>query len=72
MANTRSFSLEGGLCAFGLNNEGQLGLGHRKTPSQAVEVFWNGPQPVQVDWGWFHSLVLDAEGGVWEVGRAHV
>ena len=23
---------------------------------------------MQVDWGWHHSLVLDAEGGVWEAG----
>ena len=60
---------EGGLWAFGRNNEGQLGLGHRDHQRQPVMVPWFGPQPVQVDWGFGHSLVLDAEGDVWEAGH---
>ena len=66
--HTLLLSLEGGLSAFGYNTTGQLGLGHTDNQWKPVEVPWNGPQPVQVDWGDFHSIVLDAEGGVWETG----
>ena len=68
--HTLLLSVEGGLRAFGENNKGQLGLGHKVNQWQPVEVPWDGPQPVQVDWGDEHSLVLDAEGGVWEAGRS--
>ena len=67
--HTLLLSLEGGLLAFGNNNEGQLGLGHMDHQWQPIEVPWSGPQPVQVDWGWEHSLALDVEGGVWGAGR---
>ena len=67
---TLLLSLEGALLAFGENSGGQLGLGHKNEQWKPVEVPWNGPQPVQVDWGEKHSLVLDAEGGVWEAGRS--
>ena len=66
--HTLLLSLEGGLLAFGENINGELGLGHRNIQWQPAEVPWNGPQPVQVDWGRFHSLALDAEGGVWQAG----
>ena len=66
--HTLLLSLEGGLLAFGSNREGQLGLGHKRDIWNPVEVPWDGPEVVQVDWGWEHSLVLDAEGGVWEAG----
>ena len=67
---TLLLSLEGGLWAFGCNFQGQLGLSHERNQLEPIEVPWNGPQPVQVDWGSHHSLVLDAEGGVWETGRS--
>ena len=67
---TLLLSHEGGLWAFGYNRQGQLGLGHTNNQLEAVEVDWSGPQPVQVDWGEEHSLVLDVEGGVWEAGRS--
>ena len=70
--HTLLLSFEGNLFAFGDNEEGQLGLGHNDNPSLPSEVPWNGPQPVQVDWGWHHSLVLDAEGGVWEAGLSRL
>ena len=35
---------------------------------EPLVVPWEGPRPVQVDWGSRHSLVLDEEGGVWEAG----
>ena len=63
-------SLEGDLWAFGSNDESQLGLGHKNDQMQPTRVPWDGPEPVQVDWGYAHSLVLDAEGGVWEAGRS--
>ena len=66
--HTLLLSLEGDLFAFGCNTEGQLGLGHKNNQLEPAKVPWNGPQPVQVDWGLQHSLVLDAEGGVWEAG----
>ena len=66
--HTLLLSLTGALLAFGNNCEGQLGLGHQKDLLQPSEVPWDGPQPVQVDWGHQHSLVLDAEGGVWQAG----
>ena len=59
---------EGSLVAFGANAKGQLGLGHRNDRKEAAEVPWEGPRVVQVDWGCFHSLLLDEEGGVWETG----
>ena len=58
--NTLLLSLEGGLFAFGDNEEGQLGLGHKNSQLEPAEVPWNGPQPVQVDWGLQH----------WEAGRS--
>ena len=81
--HTLLLSLEGDLLAFGGNNKGQLGLGHNNEQLTPATVPWKGPQPVQVDWGDEHSLVLDAEGGVWQagdsrfcasiqIGRAHV
>ena len=66
--HTILLSLEGDLWAFGYNSEGQLGLGHNSERLEKVP--WKGPQPVQVDWGVFHSLVLDAEGGVWQAGTS--
>ena len=69
-SHTLLLSLEGGLLAFGDNEESQLGLGHNEEQWEPAGVPWNGPQPVQVDWGDEHSLVLDAEGGVWDAGRS--
>ena len=66
--HTLLLSLEGRLFAFGQNNCGQLGLGHNNDQWQPAEVSWNGPELVQVDWGCYFSLVLDAEGGVWKAG----
>ena len=60
---------ETGLVAFGLNSDGQLGLGHKGSSETLSEVPWVGPRPTQLDWGLLHSLVLDVEGGVWETGR---
>ena len=68
--HTLLLSLEGGLLAFGGNNWGQLGLSHTNDQWVPEKVPWNGPEPVQVDWGLEHSLVLDAEGGVWQAGRS--
>ena len=67
---TLLLSLEGALLSFGRNSKGQLGLGHRIDQFTPATVPWKGPQPVQVDWGWYHSLVLDAEGGVWQAGSS--
>jgi alpha-tubulin suppressor-like RCC1 family protein len=44
-----------------------------RSPSQEDSIASSGgllewSAACQVDWGWFHSLVLDAEGGVWEAG----
>ena len=61
---------EEGLLAFGSNSCGQLGLGHTDNQLTPTQVPWNGPKPVQVDWGADYSLVLDVEGGVWEAGRS--
>ena len=66
--HTLLLSLKGGLFAFGCNDKGQLGLGHTSNQLQPAEIPWNGPQPVQADCGYEQSLVLDAEGGVWEAG----
>ena len=68
--HTLLLSLEGDLFAFGCNDEGQLGLGHEIDQLEPVKVPWNGPQPVQVDCGCESSLVLDAEGGVWDAGNS--
>ena len=54
--------------AFGYNWGGQLGLGHKEDQKEPALVPWSGPRPVQVDWGYHHSLVLDEEGGVWAAG----
>ena len=51
---------------------GQLSLGHTNSALQLTPatVPWKGPQPVQVEWGGEHSLVLEAEGGVWQAGSS--
>ena len=59
----------GSLVGFGRNKQGQLGLGHCEDQLVPVIVPWDGPRPVQVEWGRQHSLVLDEEGSVWEAGR---
>ena len=59
--HTLLLSLEGSLLAFGRNEEGQLGLGHNNNQLEPAEVPWNGPEPVQLDWGVHHSLILDVE-----------
>jgi alpha-tubulin suppressor-like RCC1 family protein len=68
--HTLLLSLEGALLAFGWNSQGQLGLGHNNEQLTPATVPWKGPQPVQVDWGLEHSLVLDVEGGVWQAGSS--
>ena len=68
--HTLIISLEGDLWAFGCNEEGQLGLGHRNDQHQPAKVPWNGSHLVQVDWGRGHSLVLDVDGSVWETGNS--
>ena len=70
--HTLLLSQEGDLLAFGNNDEGQLGLGHKNNQLTPAKVSWNGPQPVQVDCALEHSIVLDAEGGVWEAGNNRI
>ena len=55
--HTLLLSVEGALLAFGHNKEGQLG--HKNKQLTPATVPWKGPQPVQVDCGSQHSLVLD-------------
>ena len=58
------------LWAFGRNDFGQLGLGdchHHDTPTRVVLPTFPGPLR-QVAVGGHHSLLLDANGGVWATG----
>ena len=51
-SHTLLLSLDGGLIGFGNNSQGQLGLGHaEQRAGEPLVVPWEGPRPVQVDWG---------------------
>ena len=58
-----------GLLAFGGKPTFEGDKGMSKVPHL---VPWVGRPPVKVDWGRYHSLVLDVEGGVWEAGTPGV
>ena len=58
-----------------LSDDGLLAFGGKSTfdgeeemPSTPHLVPWTGPPLQNVDWGRYHSLVLDSEGTVWEAG----
>ena len=66
--HTLLLAATGQVWAFGWNKSGQLGLGHTLPQSSPTLVPWDGPQPMQLDWGHSHSVILDEEGGVWVAG----
>jgi alpha-tubulin suppressor-like RCC1 family protein len=68
--HTILLDLEGRLWGFGSNSEGQLGLGYERDEFEPAEISWNGPQPVQLEVGGIHSLILDAQGAVWYAGHS--
>ena len=63
--HTILLDLEGRLWGFGSNSEGQLGLGYERDEFEPAEISWNGPQPVQLEVGGIHSLILDEQVREW-------
>jgi len=58
-----------GLCAWGLNNDGQLGLGHHKEVVAPCEVpTFEGVRVLEVCGGEFHTLILTERQEVYSCG----
>ncbi|CAN0414947.1 unnamed protein product [Laminaria digitata] len=68
--HTVALSKSGEVFAFGRNDYGQLGIGHRESTWQAGQVpDLAGKKIVQVACGCYHTISLDAEGRVYPFGR---
>eukprot|EP00904_Undaria_pinnatifida_P006408 jgi/Undpi1/2898/HiC_scaffold_14.g06275.m1 len=68
--HTVALSASGEVFAFGRNDYGQLGNGHRESMWQAGQVpDLAGKQIIQVACGCYHTISLDSEGRVYPFGR---
>ncbi|MCL1900811.1 MAG: hypothetical protein FWG51_00240, partial [Firmicutes bacterium] len=60
---------DGGLWTFGQNGYGQLGDGTNVDKNTPVKIKDDGTAFTAVSAGYLHSLVIDAEGGLWAFGN---
>lgn len=61
---------KGQLFGWGLNNHGQLGIGHKENVCNPTRVYWNEPEEVtQVAGGEHHTIALTKSGRVYNWGR---
>lgn len=59
---------DGNVWSFGLNNKGQLGLGHAGTRKIPTQLTYIHTKIVDIAVGYIHNLLLDIDGDVWSFG----
>jgi len=59
---------DGNVWSFGLNNKGQLGLGHSGTKKFPTKITHPKIKIVDIAVGSYHNLLLDINGAVWSFG----
>ena len=62
---------KGQLFAWGLNNHGQLGIGHKENTATPTRVWWREEEQtvIQVEGGEHHTIALTEKGQVYVWGR---
>ena len=66
--HTITISDDGTAHSFGVNSEGELGLGHNKDVSLPTPIP-NLPKISQVSCGWYFTVCVDHEGFIWSFGE---
>lgn len=67
--HSAAVTIDNRLFTFGLNDKGQLGLGHETNTATPTEVkFSEDVNIIAVECGLFHTLALDSEGNFWVWG----
>ena len=66
--HTITLSNDGTVHSFGMNNKGQLGLGHNKDISLPTPIP-NLPQINMISCGWNFTICVDHEGFIWSFGE---
>ena len=66
--HTITLSNDGTAHSFGINEEGELGLGHKQNVSLPTPIT-NLPKISKISCGWYFTVCVDYEGFVWSFGE---